>query len=153
RNVSFFRIDRLLLASVSLRRSRIEHGLAFEPHHVLVVEDPGSIQGRRGEVARWDMCLAALERAGPGLDATVQHRLLAMAEPAKQVQEPRRDRTARVVIDDHPHRIVDAGPSHGRLELFARGQRVTAMALTGHIVQVDEYRAGNVSGTVLIGAP
>src|SRR5207253_7060505 len=149
-DVAGFGIYRLLLSPVARAEARIDHRHLPQPNHVLEVENLRRVRWPRCEIARRDARLGLLERTVPGLDASVEHGLIGVTEPAEQKPQPCRHRTTGVVINDDPRTIVDARAPHGGLELRQLREGMAAVSLAGHVIELDEHRSRDVAGRVLV---
>src|SRR5207244_8872552 len=114
--------------------ARLDHRNLPHPNHVLEVENLRRVRWPRCEIARRDARLGLLERTVPGLDASVEHGLIGVTEPAEQKPHPCRHRTTGVVINDDPRPTVDALAPEGGLEVRPLRAGRAAGPLAAHVI-------------------
>ena len=144
-------IHRLLFAAVSLAGPRVDERDTAQGADSFEVEQPRVVGPPAFEGAGLDARHFRFQRRSPRLQAAIEHRLGSVAEKAEQEPQPRRHRTARVVVSDDFGVGVDTGPAHLTLELRGCRQRMAPGPLpAGDVLQVDKDRAGQVTALIFV---
>ena len=155
RNMAADRVQRFVLAAEAIRRAGIDQqppgGRQIGPHRIGI--------GDRQHFAQWighglQRTHRGVERTAvglPGGQAAIEHRHVAMTDPAQHPPQPGSEHAAGVVIGHHPVRRRNAALTQQRNERFRCRQRVTAIAAgLGRrqvAIEMHEQRARNVAGT------